>query len=102
MKDGSACVMWRGAAERVRLDGVAALAALIKALEPSQALALGALRADLPDKVHHDEEEVAQWRGAARHHRPHRRQYHLSRRAASVRAAGLRQQGHVDRCCGRT
>jgi hypothetical protein len=51
VKDGSACVMWRGAAERVRLDGVAALAALIEALEPSQALALGALRADLPDKV---------------------------------------------------
>jgi hypothetical protein len=51
MKDSSACVMGRGTAERVRLDGVDALAVLIEGLTPSQALALGALRADLPDKV---------------------------------------------------
>jgi hypothetical protein len=51
IKDGSACVMTRGTAERVRVAGVAALGALIEELTPSQALALGSLRADLPDKV---------------------------------------------------
>ena len=51
VKDGSACVMARGTAERVRVAGVVALGALIEGLTPSQALALGTLRADLPDKV---------------------------------------------------
>ena len=51
MKDGSACVMAHGTAERVRVAGVDALGALIEGLTPSQALALGTLRADLPDKV---------------------------------------------------
>ena len=51
VKDGSACVMAHGTAERVRVAGVVALGALIEGLTPSQALALGALRADLPDKV---------------------------------------------------
>ena len=51
VKDGSACVMWQGAAERIRLNGVDALAALIESLTPSQALALGALCPTLPDKV---------------------------------------------------
>ena len=41
VKDGSACVMAHGTAERVRLDGVDALAVLIEGLTPSQALALG-------------------------------------------------------------
>jgi hypothetical protein len=51
VKDGSACVMGRGVAERVRLAGVDELAALIEGLTPSQALALGALRPGLLDKV---------------------------------------------------
>ena len=51
VKDGSACVMAHGTAERVRLAGVDALAALIEDLTPSQAIALGALRPDLPDRV---------------------------------------------------
>ena len=51
VKDGSACVMEHGTAERVRLAGVDALGALIEALTPSQAIALGALRPDLPDRV---------------------------------------------------
>jgi DNA polymerase I-like protein with 3'-5' exonuclease and polymerase domains len=51
IKDGSSCVMAHGMAERIRVAGVAALAALIEGLGPSQALALGSLRADLPDKV---------------------------------------------------
>ena len=51
IKDGSACVMAHGTAERVRVAGVVALGALIEELAPSQALALGTLRADLPDMV---------------------------------------------------
>jgi transposase len=51
VKDGSACVMVRGTAERVRVPDVDALGALIEALTPSQAIALGTLRADLPDRV---------------------------------------------------
>jgi hypothetical protein len=51
VKDASACVMAHGTAERIRLAGVDALGALIEDLTPSQALALGTLRADLPDKV---------------------------------------------------
>ena len=51
VKDGSACVMAHGTAERVRVAGVDALGALIEGLTPSQAIALGTLRADLPDKV---------------------------------------------------
>jgi hypothetical protein len=51
VKDGSACVMAQGTAERVRVAGVDALGALIEGLEPSQAIALGTLRADLPDLV---------------------------------------------------
>jgi DNA polymerase I-like protein with 3'-5' exonuclease and polymerase domains len=51
VKDSSACVMAHGTAERVRVAGVDALGALIEDLAPSQAIALGTLRADLPDKV---------------------------------------------------
>ena len=49
--DGSACVMVRGAAQRVPVPDVHALAAVIGSARPDQALALGALRSDLPDKV---------------------------------------------------
>jgi hypothetical protein len=49
--DGSACVMVRGTAERVKIAGVAELGALIERLHPYQAIALGALRANLPHKV---------------------------------------------------
>ena len=51
VKDGSACVMAHGTAERVRVAGVDALGALIEDLAPSQAIALGTLRTDLPDRV---------------------------------------------------
>ena len=43
--------MAHGTAERVRVAGVDALGALIEGLAPSQAIALGTLRADLPDRV---------------------------------------------------
>ena len=51
--DGSACTMARGRAKRVRIDGIDELAALIESLTPNQAIALGALRDDLPDEVQH-------------------------------------------------
>jgi hypothetical protein len=51
IKDGSACLMAHGTADRVRVVGVHALGALIEQLTPSQAIALGALHPDLPDKV---------------------------------------------------
>ena len=51
VSDGSACVMTHGTAERVKIAGIDELAALIGSLHPSQAIALGALRTDLPDRV---------------------------------------------------
>src|SRR5215831_3461261 len=51
VKDGSACVIARGTAERVRVANVRALGALIENLTPTQAIALGTLRAGLPDRV---------------------------------------------------
>jgi len=50
VSDGSACIMGAGTAERVRLDGVHDLAALIDACTDRDALGLGALRPDLPDR----------------------------------------------------
>jgi len=49
--DGSACVMSRGTARRVRLGGVADFADLIGRMPSNEAIALGSLRPDLPDKV---------------------------------------------------
>jgi len=49
--DGSACVMSRGAACRVRFDSLDAFAEHIGSLAPNEAIALGMLRPDLPDNV---------------------------------------------------
>lgn len=49
--DGSACVMARGAARRVKIATVEQLATLIEQLPPNQAIALGTLRSSLPDQV---------------------------------------------------
>ena len=49
--DGSTCRMARGRARRVKLKDVAELAELIEPMGSSEALALGRLRAGLPDKV---------------------------------------------------
>jgi hypothetical protein len=49
--DGSACTMAHGRARRVKLADVAELAAHIAELKSNQAIALGALRDDLPDEV---------------------------------------------------
>jgi hypothetical protein len=51
VSDGSACLMVRGTAERVQVENIDALAALIGALGSNQAITLGALRDDLPAKV---------------------------------------------------
>jgi hypothetical protein len=49
--DGSACVMSTGTARRMRLDTLQELAVVIASLQSNEALALGALRDDLPDTV---------------------------------------------------
>jgi hypothetical protein len=49
--DGTACVMSHGEAWRTPVSNVGQLAALIGNLRPDQAIALGSLRYDLPDKV---------------------------------------------------
>jgi len=51
VSDGSPCRMGRGRAQRVRLAGLEDLPALIERLGSNQALALGALRADLGEEV---------------------------------------------------
>ncbi len=51
ISDGSACVMSRGSAARVRLGSVTEFSRLIGGLRSDQAIALGALRSDLPDTV---------------------------------------------------
>ncbi len=47
--DGSACKMARGTVQRVRLNDTSAFAKLIGEMKSNEALALGRLRADLPD-----------------------------------------------------
>jgi hypothetical protein len=50
--DGSACLMSRGDAQRVRLDDpLRQGAALIQSLKSHEAIALGRMRPDLPDQV---------------------------------------------------
>jgi hypothetical protein len=49
--DGSACVMSRGVAERVEINNIAQFGELIGNLASDQAIALGRLRPELPDKV---------------------------------------------------
>src|SRR5260370_41653260 len=51
VSDGSACVMSYGAARRVRFNGLPAFATGIAGLGQNEALALGAIRADLSNKV---------------------------------------------------
>jgi len=49
--DGSACRMASGTARRVTLDSLASLARLLENMRSNEAIALGRLRADLPDAV---------------------------------------------------
>jgi hypothetical protein len=50
--DGSACLMADGSARRARFDSLHAFADFITRMRSCDALALGALRPDLPDTVH--------------------------------------------------
>jgi hypothetical protein len=50
-KDLSACVMFGGRADRIKVRGVGDLAGIINVLTTEKALALGTLRSDLPDTV---------------------------------------------------
>jgi hypothetical protein len=66
ISDGSACLMSRGHAQRVRLDDLGQVADLIQSLEPHQAIALGSLRPDLPDHVKvATQDRLAQLNGSA-------------------------------------
>ena len=49
--DGSACVMARGTARRVRIIGAGDFGALIEQLQVNEAITLGALRVGLADPV---------------------------------------------------
>src|SRR4051794_28971941 len=49
--DGSACVMTRGLASRLRLRDIGELGDAISRFEPKHAITLGRLRPDLPDQV---------------------------------------------------
>ncbi len=49
--DGGACLMAKGVAGRVAIANVQQLATLIEQLQSNQAIALGALRTGLPDRV---------------------------------------------------
>jgi hypothetical protein len=49
--DGSACLMNSGIAYRARCSDLAAFAAIVGSIKQNEAIALGALRPDLPDRV---------------------------------------------------
>src|SRR6266487_1209716 len=51
VSDGSACTMAHGQARRMGIADIGELAKLIDGLRSNQALALGALRPDLPNEV---------------------------------------------------
>jgi hypothetical protein len=51
MKDGSACIMSNGRAQRARFDRLDDVAELIQSLGSHEAISLGSLRPDLPDQV---------------------------------------------------
>ena len=49
--DGSACLMARGTAQRLRIADMGELGSVIEKIPDEQAIALGALRNDLPEEV---------------------------------------------------
>jgi hypothetical protein len=52
VSDGSACIMSSGKARRMRVNTLGEFGTLIQGLDAHEAIALGALREDLPDQVH--------------------------------------------------
>ena len=98
MCDGSACVMSHGTAERVKVTSVGEFATLIGTLRPNQAIALGALRAGLPNKV----DVVTEKSSTALSGRTSSPAPALtSPIRAGVCAVGLRHQGDAARRCGK-
>jgi hypothetical protein len=65
--------MAQGTAQRLHIADIGELAAIIEKIRPEQAIALGALRAGLPDRV----QIVTKQKLSGRHHRPHRRRHQL-------------------------
>ena len=66
VSNGSACVMSRGGAKRLCFDSLSEFADLIHRLEPFEAIAVGSLRADLPDQVQvTTQDKLAKLNGAA-------------------------------------
>ena len=51
ISDGSACIMSYGAARRVRFDSLNDFAEFVGSLRSNEAIAVGALRPELPDNV---------------------------------------------------
>ena len=93
--DGSACTMARGRAKRIRIGGIGELAALIEGLTSKQAIALGALRDELPDEVRIVTKAALADGRRQRRRRPNRRQLRLPARPARAGAVRLRHQGHA-------
>jgi hypothetical protein len=67
--DGAACIMSAGTARRLRFDRLDQFAQQIERLNSSEAIAAGALRADLPDQV--DVVTQQKLNGDGGTHRPH-------------------------------
>jgi hypothetical protein len=66
ISDGSACLMSRGHAHRVRLEDLGQVADLIQSLDSHEAIACGSIRGDLPDQVKVvTQDRLAQLDGAA-------------------------------------
>lgn len=82
ISDGSACVMSRGAAKRVHVNGVGEFAALIGGLRSNEAIALGSLRPELPDDLEvMTARRLEQMNGSAPKHAIARTAGHISYRA---------------------
>jgi hypothetical protein len=80
--DGSACVMSAGEAQRATFADLASFAAHIASLQSHEAIALGALRDDLPDKV--EITTKARLNGAAAPHLIARTAEHIVYRAGRI------------------
>ena len=89
--DGSACVMAHGAAQRRPIGNVGDLAAVIGGMQSNQAIALGALRANLPGEV----QVVTKKNLNGQARTIARTAAELSQGRAGPSAARLRCQGHA-------
>ena len=97
VSDGPACVMSCGWAKRVHLSGVVDLSVLIGSLDSNEAIALGALRSNLPDLVEiTTARRLAEMDGAAPPGLiPHGRSHRLCPEDLRLCTPGLRHQGYA-------